>query len=232
MSISPPDSQKKKNQVPVVISDINDLKDFNIMPLIYPGGASGEFFASALSQTMPRVTLSRSSFYDNIPNRVNFYDIFNKHLGGGHLDIDNETILDEVNMFYYVNSGTIKDFNIALVHPQPPGSISWLLENLRNSYTLEIITKNLRSRRFRTLATNMKVNFPDRPFIDGSRYVLSEFSGPHHLRLEWEELLLTDVEGQFRKVEEFLDDTGDFKLYKELVTEYVARNQSLIDQSA
>lgn len=221
----------KKNPVPLVVESIDALKNFNIMPLIYPGGASGEFLASALVQTMPRMTLTRYTWYNNNETRANFYDVFNKLLNGGHQVIDNEEIINEVNMFFYVNGNHLRDFNIALVHPVPNSSIDWLLKHLQNSYVLEITTHQAISRRFRTLAANAKISYPGRKPIDGSRYTQSWFEGPNHLQVEWEDLLLTDVEGQFHRMEEFFGNTGDLKLYKELVTDYVARNQSLIDQS-
>lgn len=225
-------ARTKKNPVPLVVENVDVLKNFNIMPLIYPGGASGEFLASALVQTMPRMTLTRHTWYSNNESRANFYDAFNKLLNGGHNIIDNEEIINEVNMFFYVNGNHLRDFNIALVHPTPRSSIEWLSKYLKDSHILEITTHKPRSKKFRTLAANAKISYPGRKPIDGSSYSSSWFFGSHHLQVEWEDLLLTDVEGQFRRMEEFFGNTGDFVLYKELVTDYVARNQSLIDQSA
>lgn len=236
MNTSPETSvrQTKKNPVPLVIESVDALKNFNIMPLIYPGGASGEFLASALVQTMPKMTLTRYTWYNNNQSRANFYDAFNKLLNGGHTIIDNEEIINEVNMFFYVNGNHLRDFNIALVHPTPYSSIEWLSTYLKDSRTLEITTKTPRSKRFRAAAANAKIIYPGRVPIDsnGSRYSESFFDGPNHLQMEWEDIFLNDIEGQFRRMETFFGDTGDYRLYKELVTDYIARNQSLIDQSA
>ena len=223
--------QTKKNPVPLVVESVDALKNFNIMPLIYPGGASGEFLASALVQTMPTITLTRYAWYNNNESRANCYEVFNKLLNGGHQVIDNEEIINEVNMFFYVNGNHLKDFNIALVHPVPPSSINWLLEYLKDSWVLEITTFKSRSQRFRTLAANAKISYPGRKPINGVGYTQSWFKGPNHLQVEWEDFLLTDIEGQFHRMEEFFGATGDLALYKELVTDYQARNQSLIDQS-
>jgi hypothetical protein len=224
--------QTKKNPVPLVVESVDALKNFNIMPLIYPCGGSGEFLASALVQTIPRITLTRHAWYNNNESRVNFYDVFNKLLNGGHHVIDDEEIINEVNMFFYVNGNHLKDFNIALVHPLPPSSVDWLLQYLKDSYVLEITVHKPRSRRFRILAANAKISYLGRNPIDSNnRYSQSWFEGPNHLRVEWEDFLLTDVEGQFHRMEEFFGTTGDLALYKELVTDYRTRNQSLIDQS-
>lgn len=222
----------KKNPVPLVVESVDALKNFNIMPLVYPGGASGEFLASALVQTMPRMTLTRHTWYHNNESRANFYDVFNKLLNGGHNIIDNEEIINEVNMFFYINH--TKDFNIALVHPDPISSIEWLRKYLPEAHTLEITTRRPLSQKFRIAAANAKINYPGRvPVtpVEGRWYTTSGFAGPNHLQIEWEDLLLQDVEGQFRRMEEFFGNTGDLALYKELVTDYRARNQSLIDQS-
>lgn len=224
----------KKNPVPLVVKNVEVLKDFNIMPLVYPGGASGEFLASALIQTIPSMTLTRHTWYHDIENRANFYDVFNKLLNGGHNIVDNEEIINEVNMFFYVNGNHVKDFNIALVHPNPTSSIEWLSKYLPSAHTLEITTGRLVSQKFRNLAANAKINYPGRVPItptETRQYCTSGFTGPNHLQVEWEDLLIKDVEGQFRRMEEFFNTTGDLVLYKELVTDYQARNQSLIDQS-
>jgi hypothetical protein len=224
----------KKNPVPLVVKNVDVLKDFNIMPLIYPGGASGEFLASALVQTMPRMTLTRHTWYHDKKNRANFYDAFNKLLNGGYNIIDNEEIINEVNMFFYVNGNHIKDFNVALVHPNPVGRIEWLSKYLPSAHALEITTKRFVSQKFRTLAANAKINYPGRVPItpmESRWYHTSGFTGPNHLQVEWEDFLIKDVEGQFHRMEEFFGNTGDLVLYKELVTDYRARNQSLIDQS-
>jgi hypothetical protein len=223
--------QTKKNPVPFVVESVHALKNFNVMPLIYPSGASGEFLAGALVQTMPRMTLTRHTWHNNDESRANFYDVFNKLLNGGHQVIHNEEIINEVNMFLYVNGNHLQDFNIALVHPDPTSSIDWLLQYLKESWVLEITTCNTRSQRFRTLAANTKISRPERYPVDGADYTQSWFEGPNHLRVEWEDFLLTDVEGQFHRMEEFFGTTGDLVLYKELVTDYRARNQPLIDQS-
>ena len=227
-------SQTKNNPVPLVVESVDALKNFNIMPLIYPSGASGEFLASALVQTMPRMTLTRYTWYNTNESRANFYDVFSKLLNGGHQVIDDKEIINATNMFFYVNGNHLRDFNIALVHPQPTSSIDWLLRHLRDSYVLEIIIHKPRSRRFSVLAANAKINYPGRIPININKHRQSQsyFEGPNHLRVEWEDFLLTDVEGQFHRMEEFFGTTGDLKLYKELVTDYWARNQSLIDQLA
>jgi hypothetical protein len=223
--------QTKKNPVPLVVESVDALKNFNIMPLIYPPGASGDFLASALVQTMTRITLTRYTWYNDNESRANFYDAFNKLLNGGHQVIDDEEIINEVNMFFYVNGNHLRDFNIALVHPMPTSSIDWVLAHLRDSHVLEITTHKPKSQRFSVLAGNAKIHYPGRKPIKVSKHKQSYFEGPNHLRVEWEDFLLTDVEGQFHRMEEFFGNTGDLVLYKELVTDYRARNQSLIDQS-
>jgi ribonucleotide reductase beta subunit family protein with ferritin-like domain len=63
------------------------------------------------------------------------------------------------------------------------------------------------------------------------QYKESYISNKDILKIEWEELFLSDTTNQFTRIEEFLKLNGSVEEFRSLVSKYVTLNNSLINEN-
>jgi ribonucleotide reductase beta subunit family protein with ferritin-like domain len=99
---------------------------------------------------------------------------------------------------------------------------------------IEITTKNEQSKKFMIRASVAKIThkvISDNQKLMSYQYKESYISNKDILKIEWEELFLSDTTNQFTRIEEFLKLTGSVEEFRSLVSKYVTLNNSLINEN-
>jgi hypothetical protein len=223
-----------------MISSITELENYSTVILLYYTGSSGEFVASALSQCINEFASPSSAWLGK--NRVTFADALGKTLNGGWHTIQVDDAVRRFNE--YMESKSSSDTHLILAHPDN-ASINFIKKYLNFVPVIEITTQRQLSRKFRELAQS-KVSYSD--FVNGGdnqlfdnlskeQYITKtstihntpkHYRATRHLCVEWEKLLVTDVESTFNSIINFLNCTGSNEQFKKLAKEYLDRNQDIL----
>ena len=208
---------------------INSVAELNSQPaviLLYPSGASGEFIAQALSESIPAFAKTEAHWENT--SRVIYSDFLGRSLNSGDKIIDPEKTVARANS--YLETATT-GHKIILAHPHTATG-KFITEYLPDIPIVEVTIFNDRSRRFSKAAAENKIpavavagqtiNYDTRPAVSSLR---TRFQ----LYVEWENLLLTHSEYEFNRITEFLSVTGDSEHFKQMVKEYLERNRELIE---
>lgn len=194
--------------------------------ILYPAGASGEFLASALSQSFD--CINESTWHWENFNRCKYFDLFDRALNSGFTNITKQDLDNGVER--YINKATDQSLiHIGLCHPNP-ASLNIISSYLLSVPILEITTHSNKSKYFRYLAATQKIEVKEMaPAGAFYNYSDSKVKCSRHLKIEWSNLLLDDTTNQFKQIEYFIGNVGNLKKFQELVDEYITRNQLILD---
>jgi hypothetical protein len=200
------------------------LEQVNALLVIYPAGASGEFLSAAMSESFPCISKSTWNWEDH--NRCKFFDLFDRHLNSGFSTITEKCMLSGIEKYMSQCDNPFL-LHIGMCHPNPY-SLKFVSENLPFIPVLEIVTFNKKSKKFRFEAANQKIKNKSICFSTVEKYNSCNYQTNNHLKIEWSDLFLDDVENQFKKIEKFIGHNGNVKKFKILVNDYLTRNVSTI----
>lgn len=229
-----------------MINSVDDLKQYSLVLVLYSTGASGEFIASALTQSIPEFARTREQWISH--NRKTFADALGKTLNGGWHDINNQDVVQRFNLYLSQINDTPTAKHLTLAHPDP-ASLEFIQNYLSHVPTVEIVTNNPVSIKFRNISRG-KVSYDD--YVTGGdnqhNQALTleqyksfqndqtlnprsiDYRAQQHLDVEWQDLMLTDTTKTFNAICEFLNSEGSVKIFKNMVEEYLDRNQDILDQ--
>jgi hypothetical protein len=226
------------------IKSFEDIKQFSIIILLYQTGSSGEFIATALSQTLNN--FAKGIFNKKSEDRWDFQDAFWKSLNGGWSNIDPDDVISRFRLYLNDKSNVTETTHIALAHPLG-ASLKFIKQYLYECPVIEIITKNKLSFDFMNAAKN-KVSLEDftsaadrlsasdieKEMFKSTFYNLqvkkeSGYMADKHLKIEWQDLMF-DTAKSYRSIEQFLNCQGSVEKFQLLVNDYLLKNKSIIDQ--
>ena len=199
-----------------MFDSIDQIKNLPIVLIMYPAGASGEFLATALTESFPNI--AKTNAHQEGPNRFKYLDVFDRTLTSG-IDFNKDDIIAGINNFLYQNNpqGQIM---LGLAHPTMFNK-QFIFNYLSMLPVIEITTKNEKSKKFMVKALGAKIthkvisDIQKRIFY---QYKESYISNKDILKIEWEELFLSDTTNQFTRIEEFLKLTGSVEEFRSLVS--------------
>jgi hypothetical protein len=229
-----------------MINSIDDLKKYSLVVMLYSTGASGEFIASALVQSIPAFAKTREQWISE--NRKTFADALGKTLNGGWHDINRTDVVQRFNSYLEQSIAEPDSKHLILAHPDP-ASLEFIQSYLNHVPTIEIVTNNPVSIKFRNISRN-KVSYLD--YVTGGdnknnntltleQYKsfqndltlnpkLIDYRAQQHLSVEWQHLMITDTAKTFNEICEFLNCQGSIKTFRLMVEEYLDRNQDILNQ--
>jgi len=229
-----------------MIDSVDDLKQYSLVLLLYSTGASGEFVASALTHSMPDFARTQEQWISH--NRKTFADALGKTLNGGWHDIKTQDVVQRFNSYLEQIDNTPTVQHLTLAHPDP-ASLDFIQKYLDHVPTVEIVTNNPVSIKFRNISRN-KVSYDDyvtggdnqhNNALDPEQYKFFQndqtlnprsidYRAQQHLCVEWQDLMLTDTTKTFNAICEFLNCEGSVKIFRSMVEEYLDRNQDILNQ--
>lgn len=217
--------------LPLIFHMINSIKELDSQPvviLLYDAGASGEFVAHALSETIDQFSKTPAVWENQ--SRCKFGDYFGRTLTCG--PIISELLLQRINL-YYENLTELKEWHLGLAHCQ---SIYWnFILKYGSAWPVIEITTNLpTSQKFQCLARDSKIpqEFLSQPGLATAiRPDIKQLAcKKKYLTVEWSELIMTDTKHCYSKILEFLGANGHADSFVDMVQDYKLRNQHLIKE--
>lgn len=210
-----------------MLDSVKNLGGQPVVILLYNAGASGEFIAHALSETIDQFSKT-PALWEN-QSRCKFGDYFGRTLTCG--PIINEVLLQRVNL-YYDNLKDLKAWHLGLAHCESV-YLDFILEHGSAWPVIEITTNMPTSQKFQALARNSKIpqEFLNQPRLPGAtRPNTKQLAWKKHLAVEWSELIMTDTIHCYSKIVEFLGGNGNTDGFVDMVQNYKMRNQDLIKE--
>jgi hypothetical protein len=210
-----------------IIRSIDELNNYPAVILMYQSGASGEFLASAFAEAIPAFARGPYNTYAN-GTAISYGDFLGHALKSGYTTIDVDTVIANANFYLDRVAGAR---HIILAHPASSNFIKCHLPSLP---VIEISTVTPKSNEFASLAAFKKIpkewaNPLGTVARRRTRASVSGHTAEKHLLVEWEDLFLTQREHIFKQVTGFLNESGDFIKFNDLVTDYLQRNQEILD---
>ena len=98
-----------------MLNSIEDLNNYPAVIILYPSGASGEFIAQALSESIDSIAKTHSHWENN--NRVIYADFLGRSLNSGDRIIELDKVIDRANWFLETATPGL---SIILAHPEQP----------------------------------------------------------------------------------------------------------------
>lgn len=194
---------------------------------MYPSGASGEFIAQALSNSIDSFAKTPSHWENN--NRVIYSDFLGRSLNSGDITIELDKVVSRANWFLELSTpGTA----VIIAHSENVTK-NFIQQYLPDLPVVEIVIHQRKSRVFRKIAATTKI--PKNFKVQGKIYdydsypAESSYCARQHLRIEWENIILTSPQVEFKKITNFLNTIGDANHFEQLVLDYCQRNQEIID---
>lgn len=195
---------------------------------MYPSGASGEFIAQALSNSIDSFAKTPSHWEND--NRVIYADLLGRSLNSGDLVIDIDKVISRANWFLELAT---PGQAVILAHSEATTK-NFIPKYLPDLPVVEIVIHQPKSKMFRRLAANAKIPkeflVPGRTYDYDSYPAESSYHAKKHIRIEWEDIILNNPEEQFLKITEFLNVIGDSTNFNQLVTDYCQRNQTILEE--
>lgn len=228
-----------------MIDCVEDLKKYSLIVLIYNTGSSGEFLGGALTSSISNFAKSKTSWIAS--DRRLFEDALGKTLNGGWINIDNSAVVSRFNQYLENSQYNADSLHLALAHPEP-ASMEFIQQYLTHAPMIEITTTSVKSMQFRNMSRS-KVSYED--FVNGgdsrSRNITAQdyqaylndsrlktlslsYRANKHLCIEWEQIMLANIQSSFDQICNFLSSNGDVELFKSQVKEYLERNQDILDK--
>lgn len=206
-----------------MIKTINDLNKLPILILLYTTGTSGEFIAHAITKSFPGITPTKQQ-WENV-TRCKYFDLFDRTLTS---DIDRpinaDKVVDGVNLYLDENDPD-RTMHLGLVHPKK-FTLEFIQQYIPDVPIIEIVTEQMPSKVFRFLSqSKVSARAPDAPYF---KHGTSGYQGARHLRLEWNDLLIENVDQSFNKIENFIQLNGSVNEFKFHVNDYLQRNADTI----
>jgi hypothetical protein len=208
-----------------MFSAVNELNSCPAAIIVYSSGASGEFIAWALGQSVPVVADIDAKWENN--NRIIYMDFLRRNLNSGLNELNHQAILDCANRFVSKVTG---DFYLIIAHPTD-SSLSFIQQHLPAIPLIEITLVDPVSMNFSKRAAVGKIHkgvtknsYDDRPST-------IPYSAQRHLQVEWKDIILSNTAHEFERITNFLGLTGSAARFVELVDDYVKRNQEYLHAS-
>lgn len=209
-----------------MLSSPEELVDQPVVVVLYDAGASGEFVAHALSQSIEEFAKT-GMIWEN-EDRCKFKDFFGRSLNNGQI-ID-DLLISRINL-YFENIVAPGQWHMGMAHGQPE-YLDFLQKYGLNWPVIELTTLHPVSKKFQLLARNKKL--PGLEHAVPKKNFTSRdlgFKVPKHLQIEWRDLLLSDTKNTYSEITGFLGAHGDPDLFQTLIDDYVNKNQELIQRS-
>jgi hypothetical protein len=124
-----------------MFDSIDQIKNLPIILIMYPAGASGEFLATALTESFPNI--AKTNAYQEGPNRFKYLDVFDRILTSG-INFNKDDIIAGINNFFYQNN-TQDQIMLGLAHPNMFNK-QFIHNHLSMLPVIEITTKNEQSK--------------------------------------------------------------------------------------
>lgn len=229
-----------------MISTVDDFKNYDLVILMYSTGASGEFIAGALTNSIPKFGKTQEQWISK--NRKTFADALGKTLNGGWHHINNADVVQRFNLYLERSTFESDCKHLILAHPDP-ASLQFIKNYLNHVPIIEIVTNHSVSIKFRNISRN-KVSYLE--YIAGGdnknnntltpeQYKSFQndqtlnpkqvnYRAQQHLCIEWQDLMITNTAISFDEICKFLSCKGSIETFKPLVKEYLDRNQGILDQ--
>jgi hypothetical protein len=207
-----------------MVSSLDEIKKYNILFLLYPSGSSGEFLAYALSKCIDTIANPPGEWENT--SRMKFADCLGRSLNAQDVEPDAQTVVDRFNLHLESTDVSNNRISVALVHAHTTG-VDYITTQFSHAPVIEITTTDFKSQQFRDLAATEKIGPSNRNCF---YHTQSDLNVPRHLRVNWSDLFLHDAEAQFDQITNFLNVSGDRAKFLELVKNYLARNQHLVEQ--
>jgi hypothetical protein len=206
-----------------MLNSMQELAHHSVVVVLYNSGASGEFVAHALSESIEE--FSKTVMIWENKNRCKFQDFFGRSLNNGQIVED--LLIKRINL-YFENIVTPGPWHMGIAHGQPE-YIDFLQKYGHNWPVIEITTLHPVSKKFQHLARNEKLS-DLKTLIPKKNFTCLDmgFKVPNHLQIEWNDLLLADTKNTYNKIIEFLGAHGNPSRFQTMVDDYINKNQDLI----
>lgn len=214
------------------VNSINEVVAEPVTILLYPPGSSGEFIAWALTQSIPSITPAEQS-WENV-TRCKYTDALGRTLSVLDQTPD-EKIIERYNIFLNLNQK--RKFSLALAHDNDV-ALGLIKKYFLSWPVLEITIKLPASIEFAYQSKLNKITARDLRMSEEEHLNRKPVKGqpyPHgyvakkHLKIEWQELMLSDCKQQFKIICDFFGCDGNFEIFQNLITDYCERNKFYID---
>ena len=211
-----------------MIKTFNEIYNVPVVILMYPPGASGEFVACALSESIPAIT--RSTWHTENDHRYKYFDAFDRFLSTPS-KFDPDNFVNGMNL-YFAQTRSVGEINLALAHPSTSGVTQLEFEKYFSSFPLlQITVKNKKSKEFAAHASQLKIFNTEKrsSFVNTSTWITpSKFK--NYLSVEWEDLFLNNTDQSFKMIEDFLNTTGSLQTFKMMINVYLSNNKLILDK--
>jgi hypothetical protein len=211
------------------IDYVTSLEELDSQPafiILYPSGLSGEFLASALTDSID--SIAKPTVEHKETGRTVYREFFNHALkNDSRICINTDELIYRVNVARNLFKG---DHYVILAHPNDM-SIKFINQYLNNRPLIEITMNNLISRKFAAKAAIAKIQsgVPLEGYL--SRQPVANYQHFRHLQIEWTDLILDRPGEIFDVVQHFVGLSGDRARFEQAVMAYRKRNQDLIKEA-
>lgn len=221
------------------VLSIDEIAQYPITILLYPAGASGEFLAWALSESLTGFTKPHCEWENH--SRCKYSDVLGRSLNGGNNPILEHKVIERFNT--YVKNNQLGSQHLALCHTDRV-SLEFVQRYFSQCAIIEITTTTTASLTFRynsqSKITDQDIENAGRQrdehyfscpdlatFLNKHKPATLTFSQPH-LKVEWERVILTDTANEFERIAEFVNCAGSADTFQSMVTDYALRNNIAI----
>jgi hypothetical protein len=207
-----------------MFSTVDELNNCPASIIVYPSGASGEFIAWALGQSVPAIADINAEWENN--NRIIYMDFLGRNLNSGFDELNPQAILDCANRFV---SRVTSDFYLIIAHPTD-SSLAFIQQHLSNLPMIEITLKDPYSMEFSKRAAVGKIHKGTTANTYQDRPGTISYCAQRHLQVEWKDIILTNPRQEFERILKFLGLQGSADRFAFLVDDYVSRNQKYLNE--
>lgn len=214
------------------MTTIEIIKNLPSAIVLYPAGASGEFIAYALTNCIKGTTLTKTHWEDG--SRCKYFDLYDRSLNSGFDTITTDMVIENVNRFSQLLKRNINDtISFGLAHPRD-ASLTFISQYLPTVPIIQIVINNMKSKMFITAAAQYKIHKKGILSIEAckreTKYCnTKQYHGPNPIiKIEWEDMLLTNTKETFAAIEKFLNVNGDVAKFQELVYSYIEKNNNIL----
>jgi len=211
------------------IDYVTSLEELDSQPafiILYPSGLSGEFLASALTDSIDSIAKPRVEHKET--GRTVYREFFNHALKNDYrIRINTDELIYRVNVAKNLFKG---DHYVILAHPND-ASIEFIDQYLNNRPLIEITMNNPISRKFAAKAAVAKIQ--SGVSLEGYlfRPPVTNYRHTRHLQIEWADLILDRPGEIFDVIQHFVGLSGDRAQFEQAVMAYRERNQDLIKEA-
>jgi hypothetical protein len=207
-----------------MLNSIEDINNYPAVIILYPSGASGEFIAQALSESIYSIAKTHSHWENN--NRVIYADFLGRSLNSGDRIIELDKVIGRANWFLETATPGL---SIILAHPEQP-TLDFIKKYIPQIPVIEIVLYQLNSKIFRKIAASNKIprTVKHNPDVYDRDPPSSGYTSLAQLHIEWEDIILINPQEQFLKICKFLNVEGEVENFNQLIIDYQQRNYEII----